>query len=84
MSELIGIQTEDLGIDYVDRRNAMIEAVTKEDIARVAKRLLSGSNLIVSIVGEPNMSEKLPEGTTLRPMPEPTGRPTEGAPGASQ
>ncbi len=82
--ELLGIQTENLGIDYVDRRNAMIEAVTKDDIARVARRLLAGDGLIVSIVGEPNMSEKLPEGTKLRPMPEPSGRPSEGAPGASQ
>ncbi len=82
--ELVGIQTENLGIDYIDRRNGMIDAVTKADVARVAKRLLAGDGLIVSIVGEPNMSDRLPAGTKLRPMPEPTGRPSEGAPGASQ
>jgi len=79
-SELVGIQTEDLGIDYIDRRNGLIDAVTRADIARVAKRLLADDALIVSIVGEPNMSAKLPAGTELRPMPEPSGRPSEGAP----
>jgi len=77
--ELLGIQTENLGIDYVEKRNGMIESVTKADIARVAKRLLAGDGLIVSIVGEPNMSETLPAGTKLRPMPEPSARPSEGA-----
>ncbi|MGB5950585.1 MAG: pitrilysin family protein [Parvibaculum sp.] len=79
--ELLGIQQEDLGIDYVDRRNGLIEAVTKEDIARVAKRLFRSDRLIVSIVGEPDMSETPAPGSAERPMPaEPTG-PHEAAPG---
>lgn len=83
-SELVGIQQENLGIDYVDRRNGLIEAVTKEDIARVTKRLFRPDALIVSVVGEPDMSEKLPAGAALHPMPEPSGRPSEAAPGGSQ
>ena len=55
-SQLLGIQLEDLGIDYVDRRNGLIEAVTLEDIDRVAKRLLKPENMIVAIVGKPNLS----------------------------
>lgn len=82
--ELVGIQQENLGIDYVDRRNGLIEAVTKEDIARVTKRLFRPDALIVSVVGEPDMSEKLPAGAALHPMPEPSGRPSEAAPGGSQ
>ncbi|PWB59391.1 MAG: peptidase M16 [Bradyrhizobiaceae bacterium] len=40
--QLVQIQIDDLGIDYVDRRKALIEAITLEDAKRVAKRLLDG------------------------------------------
>ena len=50
---LVGIQLEDLGIDYIDRRNDYIEAVTLEDIRRVARRLLDPENLQVVVVGKP-------------------------------
>ena len=50
---LVGIQLEDLGIDYIDRRNGYIEAVTQDDISRVARRLLRPEDLEVVIVGKP-------------------------------
>ena len=50
---LVGIQLEDLGIDYIDRRNGYIEAVTLEDISRVARRLLRPEDLEVVVVGKP-------------------------------
>jgi zinc protease len=56
--ELLTIQQEDLGINYIAGRNDLINAVTKADIARVAKRLLHSEALVVAIVGEPDMSEK--------------------------
>ena len=37
--QLLQISIEGLGIDYVDRRNALVDAVTPEDARRVAKRL---------------------------------------------
>lgn len=80
-NELIGIQQENLGIDYVDRRNAMIEAVTKADIARVAKRLFKAENLVVAVVGEPDMSETPPTGAALQPLPAEQVLPHEGMPG---
>ena len=52
-SQLLAIQLEDLGIDYVNRRNAQIEAVTLDDVKRVAKRLLDPNRLIVAIAGKP-------------------------------
>lgn len=52
-SQLMWIQVEDLGIDYIDTRNDNIEAVSLEDIRRVAKRLLKADGLIVTIVGKP-------------------------------
>jgi zinc protease len=50
---LLGIQLEDLGIDYIDKRNGYIDAVTQEDIRRVAKRLLEPGKLTFVIVGAP-------------------------------
>ncbi len=51
--QLLWIQIEDLGIDYVEKRNSLIEAVTLDDLKRVAKRILQADGLIVSIVGKP-------------------------------
>lgn len=76
-NQLIGIQTENLGIDYVNRRNGLIEEVTQEDIARVARRLLRADDLIVAIVGRPNLSpvvEGLPEAGDMLPSAEPARR----------
>jgi len=52
-SQLLWIQIEDLGIDYVKRRNALVDAVTMDDVKRVAKRLLTADQLITTIVGKP-------------------------------
>lgn len=48
--QLVQIQLDDLGIDYPQRRDALIEQVTLEDIKRVAKRLLDGG-ILVAVVG---------------------------------
>ena len=58
-SQLVQMQIDNLGIDYIDRRSAMIDAVTPADARRVAKRLLDGG-LLVTIVGKP-------KGVTTRP-----------------
>lgn len=52
-NQLLWIQIEDLGVDYVDKRNALIEAVSLDDIRRVAKRLIDADHLITTIVGKP-------------------------------
>jgi zinc protease len=51
-AQLVQIQTDNLGIDYIQRRSAMIDAVTLDDAKRVAKRLY-GQGMLVSIAGEP-------------------------------
>ena len=43
---------EDLGRDYIERRNDYIEAVTLEDVQRAAHRLLAGP-LLFTVVGDP-------------------------------
>jgi zinc protease len=52
-NQLLWIQIEDLGLDYVNQRNALIEAVTLDDISGVAKRLIEADRLITTIVGKP-------------------------------
>ena len=52
-SQLLGLLQEDYGIDYVDKRNALIDAVTLDDLKRVAAKLLQTDGLIVTIVGKP-------------------------------
>ncbi|KAB2848730.1 MAG: insulinase family protein [Hyphomicrobiaceae bacterium] len=49
--QLLFVQTEELGMDYFERRNKLIEAVGIADLRRVAKRLLKSDALIITIVG---------------------------------
>lgn len=49
---LMGMLVHDLGQDYIDRRNALVEAVTLGDVNRVARRLFDGE-LLVTVVGAP-------------------------------
>ncbi|TAG30121.1 MAG: insulinase family protein [Rhodobacterales bacterium] len=50
---LVGMQMDDLPIDYPVTRNAKIEAVTMDDIRRVAKRIYQPEALHFVIVGQP-------------------------------
>ena len=60
-SLLVQIQLDDLGIDYIDRRNGLIEAVTLADVKRVAKRLLDGG-ILVTVVGRPQQDKAAKQG----------------------
>ncbi len=61
-SQLLRIQLDNLGIDYIDRRNGLIEAVTLDDTKRAAKRLAAGG-LLVTVVGRPKgLASKEPGG----------------------
>jgi zinc protease len=50
--QLVQLQLDDLGIDYVERRKGLIDAVTLADARRAAKRVLAGP-LLFAIVGRP-------------------------------
>ncbi len=50
---LVGMQMEDLGIDYLERRNDYVEAVTLDDAKRVAKQIYRPDALTVVVVGAP-------------------------------
>jgi zinc protease len=51
-NQLVMMQIDNLGIDYIDRQPALIDAVTLADAKRVAKRLLD-PGLLVTVVGRP-------------------------------
>jgi zinc protease len=51
--QLVQMQLDNLGIDYIERRPGMIDAVTLDDAKRVAKRLLDGG-LLITVVGRPH------------------------------
>ena len=52
-NQMLYFLTEELGIDYVDRRNQEVDAVTLDDVKRVAKRLLVTDELFITVVGKP-------------------------------
>jgi zinc protease len=59
-SMLVSIQLQKLGIDFLERRNKLVEAVTLKGVNRLIKRLLDPENLVVVVVGAP-------EGVTSTP-----------------
>lgn len=53
-SQLVQIQIDKLGIDYIGRRNALFDAVTLDDVQRASRRWLGSGELLVSIAGRPD------------------------------
>ncbi|WP_343210900.1 M16 family metallopeptidase [Ancylobacter lacus] len=51
--QLLQIQLDDLGIDYIDVRNRLVGAVTLEDVRRAARRFEAQPGLLFSVVGRP-------------------------------
>ncbi|HEX2255927.1 MAG TPA: insulinase family protein, partial [Afifellaceae bacterium] len=47
--QLISIQLDNLGIDYIDRRNDLVRAATLEDVQRAAQRVFGGEPSIVTV-----------------------------------
>jgi zinc protease len=61
-SQLVQMQIDNLGIDYIERRPALIDAVTLADTKRVAKRLYEPP-LLFTVVGRPQgVTSKVPGG----------------------
>jgi zinc protease len=51
-AQLTQIQIDNLGIDYIERRGGLIDAVSLDDAKRVAKRLYGGG-MLVTVAGRP-------------------------------
>jgi len=52
-SQLVDLQTQGFGVEYLDERNTLIAAVTMADAKRAAKRLLGDGKLLVTVAGQP-------------------------------
>ncbi|HWV52839.1 pitrilysin family protein [Pseudorhodoplanes sp.] len=59
--QLVQLQVDDLGIDYWERRNGLIEAVTLDDVKRVARRLLNGG-VLFTVVGRTQTAASAKQG----------------------
>ncbi|SNR79076.1 M16 family metallopeptidase [Puniceibacterium sediminis] len=57
---LVGMQIDNFPIDYAKTRNEKVEAVTLEDVKRVAARLLKPESLLFVVVGQPEGLESTP------------------------
>ena len=52
-ARMMGVRLDELPVDFFDKRNAMVEAVTLEDVNRVAAEYLSPENFTFIVVGQP-------------------------------
>ena len=52
-ARMMGVRLDELPVDFFDKRNAMVEAVTLEDVNRVATEYLSPENFTFIVVGQP-------------------------------
>jgi zinc protease len=50
---LVAMQSDKLGLDYLDRRNALVESVSAEAARRAARNLLDADALTIVVVGRP-------------------------------
>jgi zinc protease len=85
-AQLSTFQRQGLDIGYVARRNSLIQAVTLEDVNRVAKKLFDPARLTVIVAGTP-VEGRAPERpqAPVRPTPPPVASvpgPAAGATGA--
>jgi zinc protease len=69
--QLLQIQIDDVGIDYIHRRNSLIDAVSIGDAQRAARRLVQ-DGLVVTVVGRPHGLASTEKGSAATP---PAGEP---------
>lgn len=54
---MLGMLREGLPKDYLDARATILQKITKEDVSRVAKRLLTPQNMKIILVGNPKIGD---------------------------
>ena len=59
-SILVSVQVQGLGMDYLEKRNSLVEAVTLDQVNRLAKTLLDTDSLTVVVVGQPEGLKNTP------------------------
>ena len=81
-AQLGTFQRQGLDIGYVARRNALIQAVSLDDVKRVSKRLFDPARLTVVVAGTPVEGNAVPQ--TPKPPVRPTPPPVVPQRGAAQ
>jgi zinc protease len=76
--QLVQMQLDNLGIDYIERRPGLIDAVTLDDAKRVAKRLLD-AGMFITVVGRPHGVTSTTSGVATSPGQ--LAKPREGSTG---
>ena len=81
-AQLGTFQRQGLDIGYVARRNALIQAVTLDEVNRVAKRLFDPARLTVVVAGTPVEGKTAPQTAKppVRPAPAPQVPPQAATP----
>ena len=51
--QLVQIQLDGLPIDYIDRRNDLVAAVTMDDVRSACRRICGGDGLLFAMAGRP-------------------------------
>ncbi|MGH6834274.1 MAG: M16 family metallopeptidase [Methylocella sp.] len=51
--QLVNLQSEGFGVEYLDERNKLIAGVTMEDAKRASKRLFGDAKLLFTVAGNP-------------------------------
>ncbi|MFO0389315.1 MAG: M16 family metallopeptidase [Alphaproteobacteria bacterium] len=54
---LINMQVQNLGMDYLNRRNELMQAVTRDDVMAMAKRIIAEDKLLVVMLGKPSLDK---------------------------
>lgn len=67
-SIVLWVQLEDLGMDYIEKRNGLIESVQLDDVKRAAS-LIDLKDMFITIVGQPDGIETLGKPTASNPPP---------------
>ena len=80
-SQLGTFQRQGLDMGYVARRNALIQAVSLDDVKRVSKRLFDPAHLTVIVAGTPVEGNAVPQ--TPKPPVRPTPPPVVSQQGAA-
>jgi zinc protease len=80
-AQLSTFQRQGLDAGYVARRNGLIQAVTLDDVKRVAKKLFDPARLTVVVAGSPQDGRPAPQvpRAPVRPAPAAPGTPSSPA-----
>jgi zinc protease len=66
---LLAVQRDNLGLDYIDKRNSYIESVTLEQAKALSKKLYEPENLVVVVVGPDPSAAKPGTAPAAKPAP---------------